>query len=89
MQHQYLGDRNGLNHLVFLILQGRILHNYYAIDKVECWSACKSFKNCQWFSYGVESHECNMYGTCNFDGNFHKPFLTGQPECKYDKVSGK
>ena len=64
------------------------MHSYTAIDKVECWSACKSLKDCQWFSFGVEDRVCNMYKKC-YHFSYNELIVTGQKECKYDKVSGK
>ena len=75
----------------YFLLQGKILHDKYVVDKVECWSLCKSYNDgCKWFSYLIESNECYLFARCNnFNGNFHLPSVSGQAECKYDKVSGE
>ena len=75
----------------YFLLQGKILHAKYVVDKVECWSLCKSYNDgCKWFSYLIESNECYLFARCNnFNGNFHLPSVSGQAECKYDKVSGE
>ena len=57
---------------------------------MECWSLCKSYKGCKWFSLTFDFW-CFLFEKCiNFDEDpIFGPTVTGQPECKFDKLSGE
>ena len=65
------------------------MHTEFAVDIVKCWSLCKSFEGCNWFSFDkAKDSICQMFETCSEIAS-NWLFVSGQKECKYDPESGE
>ena len=65
---------------VIFALQGQIIHSDERPDQNSCLNLCKSYDDCNWFSFNTVEEDCYLFRECPVIEEY-PVFVTGQKEC--------